>query len=196
VATCIKRGVLNANDRLTRSAAEVESAADNLARRVVPHAGAPRRNNAVQWGRPLQRGAAYSTGDPIADAMQGLSRALANFVNDALGAIQEATAPQLPTASTATDGASSFATSDGRIAIRIVYQPYTEPMEIPGIENMSIAAVSCARAVLTQAPDTYLRSGSHVDFVQNGETVTARSIDGLTPGDPRIVTFTFVYFGV
>jgi hypothetical protein len=186
VATCIKRGVLNANDRLARSAAEVESASNDLARRVVPHAGAPRRN-AAQWGRPLQRGAgAAPGGDPIADAMRGLSRALTNFVRDATEAIQEASAPQ--------PSVGGF--GGERIAIRVVYQPYTEPMEIPGIENMAIAAVSCARVVVTQAPDEYLRSGSHVDFRQNGESVTARSIDGLTPGDPRILTFTFVYFGV
>ncbi|HET8938193.1 MAG TPA: hypothetical protein VFN67_32340 [Polyangiales bacterium] len=188
MATCIKRGVLNANDRLARSAAEVESAGNDLARRVVPHAGAPRRNNAVPWGRPLQRGAgAAPGGDPIADAMRGLSRALTNFVRDATEAINEATAAAQP-------GASAF--GDGRLAIRIVYQPYTEPMEIPGIENMSIAAVSCARVVVTQSPDEYLRSGSHVDWRQNSDVVTVRSIDGLTPGDPRILTFTFVYFGV
>jgi hypothetical protein len=201
MTSCIKRSVIPAGDRVQRvrqAADNLSSTVNNLAQRVLPHAGKPNTLDRSPWNNPISHAPYARNANPMADAIRQIARAVDEFAREIGDVLQTEALPALPPTDVAPTPTSSVggSTLDGRIAIRVVYQPYTEPMEIPAIDNFSIAAINCARVVVTQAPTEYLRSGTHVDFDFNGNSVLVRSIDGMTPGDPRVLTFTFVYFGV
>lgn len=178
--TCLKRSVLGAGNRPERvqaAANEVRQAAARTLRRVQPHSGAGRIS-------PLSHGGA---GWGLDDAIRDMARAIDQWTQ----AVTDSIAQQA-----AADRASELTTStEAKVQLHIVYQPYSEPMEIPLPENMSLAAVQCARAVVTAAPETVLINGCNVEWVMGSGGITVRSIDGMTP-HPRIITWTFVYFGV
>lgn len=179
MATCLPRSVLGAGDRparIKKAADTVTAAANNLQKRVLPHAGSPRRGGGMG-------------SDPFGDALRALARGVDAFAREVSDALSEQAQQAREDAQTAA------ALEAGAVAIRVVYQPYTEPMSIP-LPNLSVAAISCARVVVTQAPNEFLLSGAAVDWQSGNGDITVRSIDGLTPGDPRILTFTFIYFGV
>lgn len=190
MASCLKRAVLTAGDRPARikaAASTVQAALAETAKRVQPHAGAP----AGGYQTPGLRHGALSGGNPILDALKALGQAVDGFAREVSDALSDAARQARETAATLE------AQQLARIAVGIVYQPYTEPMTIPAPEGLSVAAVLCARAVITSAPDEYLRPGTACDFKTEGaDKLSIREIDGMTIGDPRTITFTFVFVGV
>lgn len=183
--TCVKRSVLGAGDRaanIKKAAAAVQAAANQIQQRVLPHAGSPLgQRRAVGMAIPHNALGGY---DPIADAIRALGQAVSGFaraVDDALNTPVEV---------------QQLAPAVGRLAIRIVYQPYTEPMLIPWPDELSVAAVSCARAVRTDGVVERLLNGSEVDFDFAGTQLRVNSIDGMTPDATKMITWTFVYFGI
>lgn len=187
--TCVKRSVIGAGDRPTavaRAALQVQNAANQLAQRVLPHAGAPNTN-----GRGV--GAAiphnpFGVMNPIQDALRGLGQAIGNFAREVDNAIGQAARDAQATAAAGTEG---------KVTLRIVYQPYVEPMFIPWPDEISIAAVICARAVRTDGVVERLLNGTEIDFdFADSSQLRVNSIDGMTPDPAKMITWTFVYFGV
>jgi len=189
--TCVKRSVLGAGDRqaaIERAALAVQAAANQLSQRVLPHAGSPQGSGQRGVGMAIPHGQLGGGYDPLQQTLRALGQAISTFarvVNDALGqAARDA-------AAAAAVGATS------KVAIRIVYQPYTEPMNIPWPdEELSVAAVTCARAVRTDGVVERLLNGSEIDFdFADNHQLRVNSIDGMTPDTTKMITWTFVYFG-
>jgi len=181
--------VLTAGDRPARvnaAAAAVQSAVAAAQNAVQPHAGAKQN----KWnGGPLKHGT-LAGGDSIMDALRALGQAVGGLAKEVSDALGEAARKEREAAD------ELEALQQAKVAIGIVYQPYTEPMNIPA-PDISVAAVVCVRAVITSAPNEFLRPGSACDFVyHDSDTIRIREIDGFTPGDPRTITFTFVFVGV
>lgn len=180
MATCLKRSVLGAGNRPERvqaAASTVKAATQRVLQRVAPHSGAGRMG-------PLSHGGQGST---LEDAIREIARAVDAFVQS----ITDHVAAQA-----AEDRAAALATStEAKVQLHVVYQAYSEPMEIPAPVNMSLAAVQCARAVLTASPNTVLINGSSVEWSMGSGGILVRSIDGMTPS-AAIITWTFVYYGV
>jgi hypothetical protein len=135
---------------------------------------------------PLSHGGQGST---LEDAIREIARAVDGFAQS----ITDHVAAQA-----AADRAAALAGStEAKVQLHVVYQPYLEPMELPApADGLSLAAVQCARAVLTATPEVVLLNGSHVDWIAGGATgVIARSIDGMTPSAATI-TWIFIYYGV
>lgn len=190
MASCLKRAVLTAGDRparINKAAAAVQAAAATTASRVQQHAGAPEN----PWsGGPLKHGS-LAGGNPILDAIRALGNAVDGFAKEVGQALSDNAREAREDAEAAT------AQQSARVALGVVYQPYTEPMTIPAPQDFSVAAVLCARVVPTGAPAEFRRPGGYCDFTQGApNTLTIREIDGMTPDDPRTMTFTFVFFGV
>jgi hypothetical protein len=190
MSTCVKRSVLGAGDRqaaITRAAAAVQAATQQLAQRVVPHAGSPLGSpRGVGMAIPHSMLGGYN---PIQDALRNLGNAMNTFAREVNNALAQA----------ARDAADARAVgAPGKVALRIVYQPYTEPMNIPWPDDeMAVAAVICARAVRTDGVVERLLNGSEIDFdFADNHQLKVNSIDGMTPDATKMITWTFVYFGV
>ena len=187
--TCVKRSVIGAGDRPTavaRAALQVQNAANTLAQRVMPHAGSPNASSrGVGAALPHNPFAAFN---PIQDALRGLGQSIGNFAREVDRAIGQA----------ARDAQEQAAKGiEGQVTLRIIYQPYVEPMMIPWPDEFSVAAVICARAVRTDGVTERLLNGTEIDFdFADSSQLRVNSIDGMTPDPDKMITWTFVYFGV
>lgn len=190
MSTCAKRSVLGAGDRqaqITRAAAAVQAATQQLAQRVLPHAGSP-----LGSARPVGAAIPHNTlagYNPLQDALRNFGNALGQFAREVNNALEQ----DAKDAATATKSG-----ANGKVHLEIIYQPYTEPMTIPWPDTvMSVAAVMCARAVVTADPTERLLNGSEIDFdFATNHQLKVNSIDGMTPDATKMITWTFVYFGV
>lgn len=182
MATCIKRSVLQAGNRPARiqaAASALQAAANQAVQRVAPHAG-----SGMPMGPVSHAG---RSGNTLPDIVRALAKAIDQFARDVSDAMTQQAA--------ADRAAELAASSDARMRIYVVYQPYAEPMSIPLPTDFTVAAISCARAVYTASPNTVLINGSTVEWDVGGSDIIVRSIDGMTPS-AAVITFTFVYFGV
>jgi hypothetical protein len=190
MATCLKRSVLGAGDRqaaITKAAAAVQAATLQLSQRVQPHAGSP-------LGAPRSVGAAIPHSqlggyNPIQDALRNLGNTVGAFARAVNNALDQA----------AKDAAEAAAIgAAGKVAVRIIYQPYIEPMFIPWPDDeLIVATVMCGRAVPTANPTERLLNGSEVDFdFFDNHQLKVNSIDGMTPDSTKMITWCFLYFGV
>ena len=190
MSTCLKRSVLNAGDRLAavkRAAAAVQAATSQLQRRVQPHAGSPLSGIRRGVGAPIPHNSLGNGYDPIQDALRQLGGALGQFTRAVDDALNEAARESRET---------SALGEAGRFVTYIVYQPYLEPMWIPWPTQISVATVMCGRAVSTENPTERLLNGSEVDFDFDGDQLKVFSIDGMTPDPAKMITWTFLYFGI
>jgi hypothetical protein len=187
--TCVKRSVLGAGDRqgaITRAAAAVQAAVQQLQQRVQPHAGSPQGGARHSTAIPHNGFGSY---DPIQDALRGLGNAIGTFAREVDNALGQA----------ARDAAEARAVgAAGKVALRIVYQPYEEPMFIPWPDDeLVLATVICGRAVRTDGVVERLLNGAEIDFdFSTNHQLKVNSIDGMTPDATKMITWTFVYFGV
>lgn len=189
--TCVKRSVLNAGDRqanITRAAAAVQAAALQLSQRVLPHAGSQHGSPGRGVGGAIPHGS-LGTYNPFQSALNTLGSALGQFAREVTNALEQ-------NAKDAQDAANAGV--NGAVALEIVYQPYTEPMFIPQPDTqLIVATVMCGRAVPTANPTERLLNGSEVDFdFAPNHQLKVNSIDGMTPNPDKMITWTFLYFGV
>lgn len=188
--TCVKRSVIGAGDRpanVARAALQVQNAINQLTKRVLPHAGSPAGGNR-RVGAALPHNP-FGAMNPIMDALRGVGQAIGNFAREVDNALGQA----------ARDAADQAAQGvAGKVAIRIVYQPYEEPMLIPWPDDeLNLATVICGRAVRTDGVVERLLNGSEIDFdFADNHQLRVNSIDGMTPDPTKMITWTFVYFGV
>ena len=199
MSTCAKRALIQVGDRPARvkqAALAVQSAADALQQRTMPHSGSTMRPS----GRQLNHGA-LGKRDPIAD----LARALTNFAREVDDAFSKPQGPVGNTGGIRTDTSGtkpSTNTNSNRFdtvtAVAYVYSAaYTEPMEIPIPTKFRPITIIAGRIDDPSNPDRFFRSGVACDWKpgSNPNKVTLRSIDGMTIGDPTIIQYTFIYFG-
>lgn len=188
MATCAPRSVLGAGDRPARIqqlAAQVEAAARQLTQRVQPHAGAPGGNRGLG---AIPHGGSNGLGGPILDALRNLGNAMSGFAREVGDSIRE---------TTNNERAAQNTQPLAKVALRIIYQPYTEPMFIENPAELITAAVMCWRAVPTANPSERLLNGSECDFdFADNSRLKINSIDGMTPDASKMITWTFVYVGV
>lgn len=189
--TCVKRSVIGAGDRPTnvaRAALQVQNAVNQLAQRVLPHAGSPQGGMNRGVGAPISHNP-FAGMNPVMDALRGVGQAIGNFAREVDNAIGQAARDA---ANTAAQGVA------GKVAIRIVYQPYAEPMLIPWPDDeLNLATVICGRAVRTDGVVERLLNGAEIDFdFADNHQLRVNSIDGMTPDPDKMITWTFVYFGV
>lgn len=188
MSTCVKRSVLGAGDRqaaVKRAAAAVQAAALQLTQRVQPHAGSP-------LGAPRGVGAAIPHSqiggyNPMQEALRNIGNAINQFAREVNNALGEA-------AREAAEARASGA--NGKLTLRLLYQPYTEPMFIPWpSDEVAVAAVMCARAVSSVSGERLL-NGTEVDYQFAGTQIQINSIDGMTPDPLKPIAWVFIYFGI
>jgi hypothetical protein len=195
--TCEKRSVLGAGDRparIEKAAAEVQAAANQLAQRVQPHAGAPggsRGLGAIPHGQ-LAGGFPFlgGGGNPLLDALRRLGQAMGGFAREVGDTFRDA-------ANNARDRAAASPNAAG-VVLGFANLPYTEPMFIHAPnDQLTIAAVMCARAVSINNPAERLLNGSEIDFdFASNNQLKINSIDGMTPDATKPIHWVFIYFGI
>lgn len=187
--TCEKRSVLGAGDRparIEKAAAEVQAAANQLAQRVQPHAGAPgglRGLGAIPHGQ-------LAGGNPLLDALRRLGQAMGSFAREVGNSMRE-------TANNARERQAASLNVAG-VLLGIFDMPYTEPMFIDAPnDQLNIAAVMCARAVSLNNFNERLLNGSEIDFeFAANNRLKINSIDGMTPDATKPIHWVFLYIGL
>lgn len=197
MSTCAKRSVIQVGDRPARvrkAALEVQSAARAAQQRVLPSTG----QRAASAGRPLNHG--MSGMDPLAALARAIDQ-MAREVSDAFGP------PQGPmgggrSSTTANTSAGTGGTGNGgysraEVLTMDVDAPYTEPMPLVNPNGFRTVAIIAGRIRDLANPTRYFRSGVGCDWYANGNNnIVLRSIDGMTIGDPTVLRFTFILYGV
>lgn len=188
MSTCVKRSVLGAGDRqaaVKRAAAAVQAAALQATQRVQPHAGSP-------LGAPRGIGAAIPHSqlggyNPMQEALRNISNTIGAFAQAVNKALEES-------AREAAEARASGA--NGKLTLRLLYQPYTEPMFIPWpSDEVAVAAVMCARAT-SSVTGEHLLNGSEIEYQFAGTQIQINSIDGMTPDATKPIAWVFIYFGI
>ena len=205
MSTCAKRDVIQVGDRPARvkkAALAVQAAARAVQQRQLPATG--QRGMPSGAGRPLGHGSLG--GDPLgnlARALEQLARETADAFRAPQGPVGHSGGRQPATGSTSvgngtgTGGAIGGGTfQQGAVVVGTFEAPYTEPMFIPLPPNFNPAAVIAARIIDPTNITRYFRSGVGCDAIPYGNRILLRSIDGMTIGDPTVLQYTFVYYGV
>jgi hypothetical protein len=205
MSTCAKRSVLNAGNRpmdVKRAALAVQSAANAFQQRQLPHTGSTGRPmGTMAAGRPLTH-SRLGGSDPfsqLARAVDQLARATGDALAPPRGPVgwTGGRTPNAPGGGGSNLGGGVPGTFQrGEIVIGTHEAPYTEPLFVPLPPNFNPVAVIAARIIDTDNITRYFRTGVGCDFIPYGARAMIRSIDGMTIGDPTVLTYTFIFYGV
>jgi len=223
MSTCAKRALIQVGDRpgrVRKAALAVQSAVQQMQPRVLPQLGGFGRPMGMpsNYGRPLNLAPLGSMGGGAYNPMELLARSVGTLGREVADAFAPPRGPvghsggRQPNAARGTGGTGigdgtgtgpatgggvgpgTFAR--GELVIGEFEAPYTEPMLIPLPPNFTPAAVIAGRIIAPSDITRYFRSGVGCDAVPYGARMLLRSIDGMTIGDPTVLRYTFIYYGI